>query len=265
MEAIRLDVYMHKNGLCKSRENAKQLILNECVYVNKNIVTKPSLKVNDSDDIRVENTFEYIGRGSIKIEKAINFFNINTENKTAVDIGASTGGFTDFLIKNNVNKVYAIDVGHNQLHESLIHNKSIVNLEGTNFRYIDTGIFIEPIDIIVVDVSFISLRLLLPKIYEITNENTDIIVLIKPQFEAGRENIGKNGIVKQKNVHLIVLNNIKKYCEENNLYIKNITYSPIKGGDGNIEYLAHIKKKATDIVITEFNFKSLIKSAFEFL
>ncbi len=265
MEATRLDVYMHKNGLSQSRENARQLILNECVYVNDKLITKPSLKVTDSDDIRVENTFEYVSRGALKIEKAINSFHISVENKTAVDIGASTGGFTDFLLKKGAARVYAIDVGHDQLHESLLNNDKIVNLEGTNFRYIENSVFKEAIDIISVDVSFISLRLLMPKICEIAGDDTDIIALIKPQFEAGRENVGKNGIVKDKNIHLSVLNNVKGYCEDNNLFIKDITFSSIKGGDGNIEYLAHIKKAKDEQYGSELNFKALIKIAFEFL
>ncbi len=265
MEAVRLDVYMHKNGLCKSRESAKQLILNECVYVNNKLITKPSVKVSDFDDITIESNFEYVGRGSLKIEKAVNLFNINIENKVAVDIGASTGGFTDFLIKNNADKVYAVDVGHDQLHETLRNNSKVVNLEGTNFRYVDASIFKEPIDLIVIDVSFISLKLLMPKISEIATQSTDIIALIKPQFEAGREKVGKNGIVKNKSVHLEVLNNINKYCEDNNLSINNITFSPIKGGDGNIEYLAHILKTEKRINNVELNFKALITSAFEFL
>lgn len=265
MEAIRLDVYMHKNGLSQSRENSKQLIINECVYVNNKLITKPSVKVTDSDDIRIEKPFEYVSRGAIKIEKAINLFDISVENKTAVDIGASTGGFTDFLLKKGADKVYAIDVGHNQLHDSLSEDDRVINLEGTNFRYIETAVFKEPIDIIAIDVSFISLKLLLPKICEIANDSTDIIALIKPQFEAGRGNIGKNGIVKDKNIHLTVLNNVKKYCEDNNLGIEDITFSPITGGDGNIEYLAHIKKVKAGQYSSELNFKALIKIAFEFL
>lgn len=265
MESMRLDVYMHQNGLSQSRENAKQLILNRYVYVNNRLITKPSVKVTDSDDIRVENAFEYVGRGALKIEKAISLFDISIENKIAVDVGASTGGFTDFLLKKGAAKVYAIDVGHNQLHQSLLSSDRIVNLEGTNFRYIETSVFKEAIDIISIDVSFISLRLLMPKISEITHTVTDIIALIKPQFEAGRENIGKNGIVKDKNIHLMVLKNIKTYCNDNNLFIKNITFSPVKGGDGNIEYLAYIKKAEDGQYGSELNFKALIKTAFEFL
>ncbi len=263
MEEYRLDVYLHTNNLTESRERARQLIISSCVYVNDRLATKPSFKVHSSDKIEVKNNFEFVGRGASKLEKAIRYFNIDVENKEAVDIGASTGGFTDYLVKNNAKMVYAVDVGHNQLHESLKNNEHVMNLEGTNFRYIDTAIFKKCVDIITADVSFISLKLIFPKIAEISNDNTDIIVLIKPQFEAGRQNIGKNGIIKDKKVHLDVLKNIQMYCGENNMCLKNITFSPIKGGDGNIEYLAHIKKNIQTL-LTENQFKDLIKQAFEY-
>lgn len=262
MEDYRLDVYLLTNNFAESRERAKQLIQNSCVYVNDKLITKTSFKVKSLDKIEVKQSFIYVGRGASKLEKAIKYFNINVDNKTSVDIGASTGGFTDYLIKSNAKKVYAVDVGHGQLHESLKTNERVINLEGTNFRYIDASIFKESIDIITVDVSFISLKLILPKIVEISHDDTDIIVLIKPQFEAGRQNIGKNGIIKDKKVHLEVLNNIETYCTENGLYLKDVTFSPIKGGDGNIEYLGHIKKGLTKINVGT-KFKDLIKQAFE--
>lgn len=265
MEEYRLDVYLLIKGLTESREKAKQLITNNCVYVNNKLSSKPSLKVCDLDIIDIKNNFDYVSRGASKLEKAIEYFNIIVENKTAVDIGASTGGFTDYLIKNKAKKVYAIDVGHDQLHESLRNNENVINLEKTNFRYMDTSILKENIDIIVVDVSFISLRLIFPKIAEITHDNTDIIVLIKPQFEAGRHNIGKNGILKDKKVHLNILNNIQMYCDENHMSIISLTFSPIKGGDGNIEYLGHIKKnKQQSSIETEHKIKDLIKEAFDY-
>lgn len=261
MEEYRLDVYLHIKGFADSRERAKQLITNSCVHVNDKLTTKPSLKVNDSDDIKVNNDLFYVGRGASKLEKAVSFFNINVENAVAVDIGASTGGFTDFLVKNGAKKVYAVDVGHGQLHDTLKNNDCVINMENTNFRYIDTSVFTDLVDIITADVSFISLKLILPKIVEISHENTNIVVLVKPQFEAGKNNVGKNGIVKDKSVHLAVLNNFNEYCKENGLIIENITYSPIKGGDGNIEYLAHLRKKIKEE--SEINFKNLIKEAFE--
>lgn len=263
MEEYRLDVYLHNKGYASSRERAKQLIQESCVYVNDKLAEKPSIKVTDEDLIKVNNIFSYVGRGADKLKKAAEFFKIDFEGMTAVDIGASTGGFTDYLLKHGAKKVYAVDVGHNQLHESLKNDKRVINLEDTNIRYADASVFAEPIDIVTVDVSFISLNLILPKIVEISHDNTKIVVLIKPQFEAGRENIGKNGIVKDKKVHLMVLNNIEKYLSNNDLHLESITYSPIKGGDGNIEYLALISKHKRDK--KAINFKDLIKEAFEIL
>ena len=189
-------------------------------------------------------------------------FNINIENRIAADIGASTGGFTDYLLKHGIKKVYAIDVGSNQLHDSLKNNSQVINLENTNLRYMDPSVFTDNIDIVTVDVSFISLQYILPKIVEISHDNTDIVVLIKPQFEAGKENVGKKGIIKDKKVHLEVLNSLNNFFYENNLNLVNIEYSPIKGTVGNIEYLAHLRIAG---ISNEFNFKDLIKRAFEIL
>lgn len=261
MKNYRLDVYLHDKGYADSREKSRQLILNNSVYVDDKLVTKASYMVNDDVNIKISNAINYVSRGYIKIKKAIQTFNLNIQNKTAADIGASTGGFTDYLLKHGAKMVYAIDVGSNQLHDSLKNNPQVINLENTNFRYIDTSIFAD-IDIVTVDVSFISLKYILPKIVEISHENTDIVILIKPQFEAGKQNIGKKGIVKDKKVHLEVLNNLNNYFNENNLKLIHIDYSPIKGTSGNIEYIAHLKKEG---FANRFNFKDLIKEAFEIL
>nr|WP_300090137.1 TlyA family RNA methyltransferase [Sedimentibacter sp.] len=263
MEEYRLDVYLHNRGYASSRERAKQLISESCVYVNDKLAEKPSIKVTDDDIIKVNNIFSYVGRGAAKLERAGEFFQIDFEGLTAVDIGASTGGFTDYMLKHGARKVYAVDVGHGQLHDSLKEDNRVINMEDTNFRYADTSVFSEPIHIVTVDVSFISLNLILPKIVEISHDNTKIVALIKPQFEAGRENIGKNGIVRDKKIHLMVLNNIEKYLSSNGLNLENMTYSPIKGGDGNIEYLALISKDKRDK--KAINFKDLINEAFEIL
>lgn len=261
----RLDILLNINGLAESREKAKKLILDDCVFVNNCLINKPSAKFSVKSEITVKtDSKQYVGRGAYKLEKAINTFNIKVQDTTAVDIGASTGGFSDFLIQHGAKKVYAIDVGHDQLHEKLKSNKKIINLENTNFRYIDSKLFQESIDIIVVDVSFISLSLIIPKIVEISHLNTDIVVLIKPQFEAGKNNIGKNGIVKDKKIHLSVLNNFNNCCLFNDIYVENITYSPIKGGNGNIEYLAHLKRGNISRFDNE-KFKSIIKDAFVLL
>lgn len=260
----RLDVFLFLNGFAESREKAKQLILNDSVYVNNILINKPSAKVFDESDIYIQNKNKYVGRGASKLEKAIDYFKINVENKVCADIGASTGGFTDCLLQHGAKKVYAVDVGHGQLHSSLINSDKVINLEGINFRYINKEIFKEEIDIATADVSFISLSIIMPKIVEISHENSDIVVLIKPQFEAGKSNVGKGGIIKDKNIHFLVLNNFNNYCLENDLFIKNITFSPIKGGNGNIEYLAHLKRGANE-KIKDDKFKSLIKEAFETL
>ncbi|WP_326909020.1 TlyA family RNA methyltransferase [Sedimentibacter sp. MB31-C6] len=263
MEKNRLDVYLFITGLAESREKAKKLISNKMVYVNNNLITKPSLKIDENSTIYIKNTDNYVGRGASKLEKALDVFSINVTDKISVDVGASTGGFTDILLKKGALKVYSIDVGHDQLHEKLRNNQKVINLEGINFRYIDIKLFKEYVDIIAVDVSFISLKLILPKIVEISHINTDIIVLIKPQFEAGKGNVGKNGVVKDKKIHLVVLNNFNEYCKDNGLYINNITFSPIKGGNGNIEYLAYLKKISK--TNSNFNFRSLINEAFDLL
>lgn len=261
----RLDIFLHVKGFAESREKAKQLIMNSCVFVDNKLINKPSLLVPYNCEITIKNkSNHYVGRGAEKLEKAISCFNINAHGCVAVDVGASTGGFTDCLLQHGVNKVYAVDVGHDQLHESLKNNNNVINLENTNFRYIDTKIFKENIDIIVVDVSFISLGLILPKIAEISKSSTDIITLIKPQFEAGKNNVGKKGIVKDKKIHAAVLNKFMEYCNENNIYIENITYSPIRGGNGNIEYLAHLKTGTVSKYHDE-QFKSIIEDAFVLL
>ncbi len=261
MKDYRLDVYLHDKGYASSRERAKQLILNNVVYVDDKLITKPSYKFFDNAKIEITQELYYVSRGYIKIEKAIEIFNINIGNKSAADIGASTGGFTDYLLKHGAKKVYAIDVGSNQLHDSLRNDSRVINIENTNFRHMDTSIITDSIDIVTVDVSFISTKYILPKIVEISHNDTDIVILIKPQFEAGKDKIGKKGIVKDKKVHLEVLNNFNDYCMEMNLNLINMDYSPIKGTDGNIEYLAHLKRGTTN----KFNFKDLIKKAFEIL
>jgi 23S rRNA (cytidine1920-2'-O)/16S rRNA (cytidine1409-2'-O)-methyltransferase len=261
----RLDIFLCLHGFAESREKAKQLIINNYIYVDSKLINKPSAKVSISSSVSNKNCeIEYVGRGASKLEKALNTFSILTNQIVAIDVGASTGGFTDYLLKHGAKKVYSIDVGHDQLHDKLKMDQRVINMENTNFRYINTEIFVECVDIIVVDVSFISVELILPKIVEISNNYTDIVVLIKPQFEAGKNNIGKNGVIKDKKMHLVVLNNFKHYCLNNGLYIENITFSPIKGGNGNIEYLAHLKKGKTEKFESE-TFKSLVKEAFDLL
>ncbi len=259
MDNIRLDILLFNMGLAKSRQKAKQMIISNMVYVDDKLVNKPGAAFNEGCKIRLElPEVEYVGRAALKLEKAINKFNISLKDKISADVGASTGGFTDFMLKNGCIKVYAIDVGQNQLAESLLNDNRVVSLEGTNFRYIDTAIFKENIDFICIDVSFISLGLIIPKVVEICHETTDIVALVKPQFEAGKGNVGKNGIVKDKKMHISILGKVYKYFCHNNLFLNDITYSPITGGDGNIEYLVHATKGIN--VNFEKNFNDIIKN-----
>ncbi len=252
MEKYRLDVLLFNLGLAKSREKAKQLIASNMVYVNDKLINKPSIMVEEYCSIRIDKADDdYVSRGAYKLKKAADKFNIDLTDKVCVDVGASTGGFTDFMLKNGSSKVYAIDVGHSQLAGDLINDKRVVSIEKRNF--------------ICIDVSFISLELILPKTVELCNEMTEIVALVKPQFEAGKDNIGKNGIVKDKKMHISILNKIYSYCCQNNLYINDITFSPITGGDGNIEYLIFVKRRMNMAFENNKNeiFKNLVIEAFD--
>jgi 23S rRNA (cytidine1920-2'-O)/16S rRNA (cytidine1409-2'-O)-methyltransferase len=243
----RLDVLLFNLGLAKSREKAKQMIISNTVYVNGKLVNKPSSLFDEQCEIKIDlPEVDYVSRAAFKLKKAVENFNINLKNKICVDVGASTGGFTDFMLKGGCSFVYAIDSGQDQLVESLLNDNRVLSLERTNLRYVDVGIFKEKIDFICVDVSFISLELIIPKIVEICNENTEVVALIKPQFEVGKGNVGKNGIVKDKKMHVSVLERVYKYFYDNKLYINDIVYSPITGGDGNIEYLVYARRDKTN-------------------
>lgn len=255
----RLDVLLFNLGLAKSREKAKQMIISNTVYVNGKLINKPSSMFDEQCEIKIDlPEVEFVSRAAFKLKKAVEVFDINLKDKICVDVGASTGGFTDFMLKNGCAFVYAIDSGQNQLAEALLNNNRVLSLERTNFRYIDVGIFKENIDFICIDVSFISLELIIPKLVEICNENTDIVALIKPQFEVGKGNVGKNGIVKDKKMHVSVLERVHKYFFDNNLFINDIVYSPITGGDGNIEYLVHVRPNKMNINF-EHNLQEIIK------
>ncbi len=265
-EKERIDVLMYNKGMAESREKAKRLVMAGNVFIDNVRVDKPGTKVDVNSAITLKgNMLKYVGRGGYKLEKALKCFDINILNSTAVDIGASTGGFTDCLIQNGAKKVYSIDVGYGQLDWKLRNNDKVTVLERTNFRYIDSSIFKEQIDVVVIDVSFISLKNILPKVREISNDDTTIITLIKPQFEAGRDKVGKKGVVKNKEVHLEVLNNILQYCMQNNMYIDKLTYSPIKGAEGNIEYLALIKNKFIDKIGVYNLFQDVVNESFNSL
>ena len=243
-----------------SREYAKDIILKGYVFVNDKVIKKPSFKVLDTDIIKIDEkaTPKYVSRGGFKLEKALTFFNINLENKTCLDIGASTGGFTDCMLQHNANEVYAIDVGTSQLDNKILSNKKVISMENTDIRNFNTTL---KFDFVCADVSFISLKKIIPLLNSFIKETSDIVLLIKPQFEAGRENIDK-GIVKNKNIHIKVLQDIYNFSLEQGFFVKDITFSPIKGGKGNIEYLLCLNKQITK---KEIPFKKIVFDAFESL
>ena len=241
---MRLDAYLSCKQLVKSRSKAKQLIESGRVTVNGAVADKPSYEVADGDIVEISGNpdEDFVGRGGMKLEAALNFFNIDASGKTCVDIGASTGGFTECLLRRGAGKVYAVDSGKGQLAKELLGDDRVVSLEGVNARYMDREtIFGDIADVVVMDVSFISQKLIYPAVSKVAKENADIITLIKPQFEAGRANIGKNGIVKDEKVHRKVIEDIKENGAIFGFETVGVIDSPIKGGSGNKEYLIYFK------------------------
>ena len=238
----RIDIELVKRGIFETRNKAQNEIKNKIVYCNNVCITKPSFDVTDTDIIEIKGEkLKYVSRGGLKLEKAIKEFNINLNDKILIDIGSSTGGFSDCAIQNGIKKVYAIDVGTNQFDKNLRQNNKINLYENTDFRNIDNNI-INDANIASIDVSFISVTKLTNKLKELTNLK-EIICLIKPQFECGKELSDKyRGVPLNKEVHSTVINKVIESFKENDYYINNLTSSPIKGGNGNIEYLAYFKR-----------------------
>lgn len=239
----RLDVILVNNGLASSRDNAKRTIMAGLVTVDGIVETKSGQKFDVDSEFKVKDKLlKYVSRGGLKLEKAIQSFNIKLNGCYAVDMGASTGGFTDCMLMNGALKVYALDVGYGQLDYKLRVDPRVINMEKTNIRYLDTTLIEEPIDFISIDVSFISLRHMFPVASKILKDTGAIMCLIKPQFEAGREQVGKKGIVRDSKVHVEVIENVIGYASDNGLYPHGLDYSPVKGTKGNIEYLLYLKK-----------------------
>lgn len=243
MKKERIDVLLVEKGLAESREKAKRIIMSGIVYIDNEKVDKCGTKVNVDSEILVKgNPLPYVSRGGLKLEKALEKFPITVKDKVALDIGASTGGFSDCMLQNGAKKIYAIDVGYGQLDWKIRSNEKVIPMDRTNIRYVSKDDLGELAEFVSIDVSFISLQLVLPVVKELTRDNVDIVALIKPQFEAGRDKVGKKGVIKDKKVHKEVIKNIADFCEEIDLNIKGLTYSPVKGAEGNREYLAHIRK-----------------------
>lgn len=239
----RLDILVTERGLAESREKAKALIMAGDVYVDQQKADKPGDLYPEEAPIEVRGKgLKYVSRGGLKLEKAMAEFPISLSGLVCMDVGASTGGFTDCMLQNGAKKVYAIDVGYGQLAWSLRTDSRVVNLERTNARYLSQEQVPEPIDFFSVDVSFISLSLILPAVRPLLSENARAVCLIKPQFEAGREKVGKKGVVRDPAVHQEVIEKVLGFALENGYSVLGLTFSPVKGPEGNIEYLAYLQR-----------------------
>ncbi len=249
----RLDVLMVKRALASSREKAKAIIMSGNVYVDGQKEDKAGSMFPEEAEIVVRgNTLKYVSRGGLKLEKAMSHFDITLEGKVCMDVGSSTGGFTDCMLQNGAVKVYSVDVGHGQLDWKLRQDPRVVCMEKTNIRYVTPDQIAERPDFASIDVSFISLTKVLLPVRELLSENGQVVCLIKPQFEAGREKVGKKGVVRDKAVHLEVIEKVIAYAGSIWYEVKNLEFSPIKGPEGNIEYLLHIQKQAEGYVQETF-------------
>lgn len=239
----RIDIVLVNKGLAPSRERAKALIMEGIVFVNNQKCDKAGTNVKDTDIIEIRGkTLKFVSRGGLKLEKAMKSFDLSLDGFICADIGASTGGFTDCMLQSGAKKVYSIDVGYGQLAWKLRTDERVINLENTNFRNVTKDQIPDELDFASVDVSFISLTLILPVLRPLLKDGANAVCLIKPQFEAGRENVGKNGVVRERSVHIAVINKIMDFALLNGFSFLGLDFSPVKGPKGNIEYLCLLKK-----------------------
>lgn len=265
----RLDVILVRQGFAPSREKAKAILMAGNVFVDGQREDKAGTTFDESK-IHIEvkgSTLKYVSRGGLKLEKAMGAFPIGLTHTVCMDIGASTGGFTDCMLQNGANRVYSIDVGHGQLDWKLRSDERVVCMEKTNFRYVTTDDISEPIDFASVDVSFISLTKILLPARNLLRSRGSMVCLIKPQFEAGKEKVGKKGVVREPQVHEEVVHKVIDYADMIGFEVKGLTYSPIKGPEGNIEYLVYIVKKSeiseNALALTESEAESALRSLIE--
>ena len=258
----RLDVLLVKRGLAESREKAKAVIMSGIVYVDGQKEDKAGQTFADTANIEVRgSTLKYVSRGGLKLEKAMECVDVSVKDKVCMDIGASSGGFTDCMLQNGAKKVYAVDVGHGQLAWKLRNDTRVVVMEKTNIRYVKPEDIGESIDFASIDVSFISLSKVLPAAYNLLSERGEIVALIKPQFEAGREKVGKKGVVREKSTHIEVIQNCFAYAKENGFFVRELEFSPVKGPEGNIEYLYHLVKSGD--VDSDIDIEAVVNTAHE--
>ncbi|NLI93556.1 MAG: TlyA family RNA methyltransferase [Peptococcaceae bacterium] len=254
---IRLDLLLVQKGMAESREKAKSLIMAGKVYHENQLLDKPGMTIEEDRSLTLKGEIHpYVSRGGLKLAKAIQEFNLDFKDKVVADIGASTGGFTDCSLKNGAGKVYAIDVGYGQLDWKLRSDPRVVCLERTNARFLTSESLPETVDWVVCDVSFISLTKIFPAIFAVLKDQGQVLALIKPQFEAGRENVGKNGVVRDPLIHHAVLENVLESAIRQGFLIKGLSYSPIRGPEGNIEFLVWLQKNALDE--TQINWRDLL-------
>ena len=246
MAKERVDVLAYKQGLFDTREQAKRGVMAGLVVavINGERFDKPGEKIDEATELKLKGEkLKYVSRGGLKLEKALNQFGLTVEDKIAIDIGASTGGFTDVMLQNGASQVFSVDVGTNQLAWKLRNDPRVVSMEQFNFRYAEPDDFEATPNFASIDVSFISLDLILPALHRILAENGQVVALVKPQFEAGREQIGKNGIIKDPKIHLAVLEKVAAFAGTHGFAVMGVDYSPIQGGHGNIEFLMYLEKK----------------------
>lgn len=264
----RLDILLVQRQLAPSREKAKAIIMSGNVYVNGQKEDKAGSTFDEKSEIEVKgNTLKYVSRGGLKLEKAMSHFDITLEGKVCMDVGSSTGGFTDCMLQNGARKVFAIDVGKGQLAWKLRQDDRVICMEKTNIRYVTPEDLGEEIDFSSIDVSFISLTKVLLPIRNYLKEDGQIVALIKPQFEAGREKVGKKGVVREKSTHYEVIEMVLSYALSIGFSVLNLDFSPIKGPEGNIEYLVHLQKtEQTDTIEhVEIDWKQIVENAFSTL
>ena len=258
----RLDVLLVNRGLAPSREKSKTMIMEGNVFVENQREDKAGATFDTEAEITVKgNTLKYVSRGGLKLEKAMTHFGITLEGKVCMDIGASTGGFTDCMLQNGAVKVYSVDVGYGQFAWKLRQDPRVVCMEKTNIRYVTPADIDDVLDFASVDVSFISLTKVLIPARELLRDGGEMVCLIKPQFEAGREKVGKKGVVRDKAVHEEVVERIIEFASQNGFFVKNLEYSPIKGPEGNIEYLVYIRKDETGGVDAAVDIKAVVDAA----
>ncbi len=258
----RLDVAVFEKGLAPSREKAKAIIMAGQVYVNNQKADKAGFEVKEGDTVEVRgNTLKYVSRGGLKLEKAMQSFPIDLKGKICMDVGASTGGFTDCMLQNGALKVYSVDVGYGQLAWKLRCDERVINLERTNFRYCTREQVPDEIDFSSVDVSFISLKHILPVLQTLLKSDGEAVCLIKPQFEAGKEKVGKKGVVRDLDVHIEVVERIVSLALESGFDVLGLDFSPVKGPEGNIEYLIYLKKSEKPEIKADTDVKTLVNNS----